>query len=153
MYMKKILLLTFISSVLFMSSCHEEEENATVSIPIASQLIGKGTISSHSMPQQNIAITSTTQWNNFLAALDSTYNVSGGFTEINIDFNQYMLIVAFDQVYNNGGHSIDIMAIDEAAQSINVDIEKLLQGNTTSVITQPYHIVKIPKILKPVVFY
>jgi hypothetical protein len=151
--MKKILLLTVISSMFFILSCHDSEENATASIPINMQLIGKGTISSHSMPQQNIAITNTTQWNNFLTTLDSTYNVSGSFTETNIDFNQYMLIVAFDQVYNNGGHTIDIMAIDESSQSINVDIEKLLQGNTTSVITQPYHIVKIPKILKPVVFY
>jgi len=150
--MKKILLLIAMSP-LFILSCHDSEENATASIPINMQLIGKGTISSHSMPQQNIAITNTTQWNNFLATLDSTYNVSGSFTETNIDFNQYMLIIAFDQVYNNGGHSIDIMTIDESSQSINVDIEKLLQGNTTSVITQPYHIVKIPKILKPVVFY
>ncbi len=151
--MKKNLLLTVAISILSMISCQETEENAAASIPINSQLIGKGVISSHSMPQQNIAITNTTQWNNFLATLDSTYNVSGSFTETNIDFNQYMLIVAFDQVYNNGGHSIDIIAIDETSQSINVDIEKLLQGNTTSVITQPYHIVKIPKIVKPVVFY
>jgi len=151
--MKRILLLTLVTSALFMVSCHENEENDVASIPINSQLIGKGYISSHSMPQQNIAITNTTQWNNFLTDLDSSYNVSGSFTETNIDFNQYMLIVAFDQVYNNGGHSIDIIAIDESSQSINVDIEKLLQGNTTSVITQPYHIVKIPKILKPVVYY
>ncbi|WBV61382.1 protease complex subunit PrcB family protein [Chryseobacterium camelliae] len=151
--MKKILLLTVAISALFIMSCQENEENSTASIPINSQLIGKGSISSHSMPQQNIAITNTTQWNTFLTALDSTYNVSGSFTEINIDFNQYMLIVAFDQVYNNGGHSIDIVAIDESSQSINVDVEKLLQGNTTSVITQPYHIVKIPKIAKPIVFY
>lgn len=151
--MKKILLLTVISSLLVMFSCHESEENAVASIPINMQLIGKGVISSHSMPQQNIAITNTTQWNSFLTSLDNPYNVSGSFTEINIDFNQYMLIVAFDQVYNNGGHSIDIMTVDESSQSINVDVEKLLQGNTTSVITQPYHIVKIPKIAKPVVFY
>ncbi|MCA6067624.1 protease complex subunit PrcB family protein [Chryseobacterium sp. RG1] len=151
--MKRILLLAYITSALFMISCHENEENTIATVPVNSQLIGKGFISSHSMPQQNTAITNITQWNNFLTTLDSTHNVSGSFTETNIDFNQYMLIVAFDQVYNNGGHSIDIIAIDESSQSINVDIEKLLQGNATSVITQPYHIVKIPKILKPVVFY
>lgn len=120
--------------------------------PVNVQLIGKGNLSGDYVAQQNTVITNTTQWNNLLADLDSTNNVSGSFTETNIDFNQYMVIAVFDEVYNNGGHSIDIISVIETSQNIEVDVEKLLPGNATSVVTQPYHIVKIPKILKPVIF-
>lgn len=63
-----------------------------------------------------------------------------------------MVIIVIDAVYPNGGHSVDIMTVDENPQNIEIDVEKLLQGNVTTVVTQPYHIVKIPKIQKPVIF-
>ncbi len=117
------------------------------------QLIGKGNLMGNYAAQQNTVITTSTQWINFLNQIDSPNNhPSAGFTETNIDFNQFMAIVVIDAVYPNGGHSVDIITVDENTQNIEVDVEKLLQGNLTTVITQPYHIVKIPKILKPVIF-
>ncbi|MCX8525459.1 protease complex subunit PrcB family protein [Chryseobacterium formosus] len=153
--MKKHLLL-LLCSILFISiSCrNEDEENIESKKQINFQLIGKGNFmgSAYATPQNSV-ITNTTQWNNFLNQIDSPNNhPSSGFTETNIDFNQFMVILVVDAVYPNGGHSVDIMTVDENPQNIEVDVEKLLQGNVTTVITQPYHIVKIPKIAKPVLF-
>ncbi|MCD1118329.1 protease complex subunit PrcB family protein [Chryseobacterium turcicum] len=153
--MKKHLLLLLCSILLILTSCRDNnDENIESKNQINFQLIGKGNLMGSSYaPPQNTAITNSTQWNNFLNQIDSSNNhPSSTFTETNIDFNQFMVILVVDSVYPNGGHSVDIMTIDENSQNIEVDVEKLLQGDVTTVITQPYHIVKIPKILKPVIF-
>lgn len=149
--MRKILLLV-VSSIFFMLSCRENEENTVMNVPINAQMIGKGNMSVHYVSQQNTVITNTTDWNSLLADINTANNTSGSFTETNIDFNQFMVIAVFDEVYLNGGHSIDIITVTETSQNIEVDVEKLLHGNATSVVTQPYHIIKIPKSAKPVVF-
>lgn len=151
--MKKLLLLLLIPILFFNYSCTDKDENIESKTPINLQLIGKGELIGNSLPQQNLVITNSAQWTTLLNTLDANNNVSGGFTETNINFNQYMVIAVFDQTYLNGGHSIDIVTVDETAANLEVDIEKLLQGNATSIVTQPYHIVKIPKIAKPVIFY
>ncbi|QQV01500.1 MULTISPECIES: protease complex subunit PrcB family protein [Chryseobacterium] len=151
--MKKLLLLLLIPILFFNYSCTDKDENIESKTPINLQLIGKGELIGNSLPQQNLVITNSAQWTTLLNTLDANNNVSGGFTETNINFNQYMVIAVFDQTYLNGGHSIDIMTVNENSQNIEVDVEKLFQGNVTSIVTQPYHIVKIPKIAKPVIFY
>jgi len=132
---------------------NDDDEQLDSKSEINFQLIGKGNFVGNYAAQQNTVITTSTQWNNFLNQIDSTNNhPSTDFTETNIDFDQFMVIIVIDAVYPNGGHSVDIMTVDENSQNIEVDVEKLLQGNVTTVVTQPYHIVKIPKILKPVIF-
>jgi hypothetical protein len=69
-----------------------------------------------------------------------------------IDYANYTVIVVIDRIYGNGGHSIDITNITEFETNIIVTVENLQTGNTFSVVTQPYHIVKIPKATKPIVF-
>lgn len=153
--MKKHLLLLLCSILFIATSCRDDkdEEQVESKNQINFQLIGKGNFVGTNVPQQNTVVTNTTQWNLFLNQIDTQNNhPSSGFTETNIDFNQFMVILVVDAVYPNGGHSVDIMTVDENAQNIEVDVEKLLQGNVTTVVTQPYHIVKIPKIAKPVLF-
>lgn len=153
--MKKHLLLLLCSIFFVTISCRDnhDDEQLENKKQINFQLIGKGNLTGNYTAQQNTVITNTTQWNNFLVQIDGQNNhPSAGFTETNIDFDQFMVIIVIDAVYPNGGHSVDIMTVDENSQNIEVDVEKLLQGNVTTVVTQPYHIVKIPKILKPVIF-
>ncbi|WP_143885631.1 protease complex subunit PrcB family protein [Chryseobacterium binzhouense] len=151
--MKKLLLFLLISVLFINYSCNDKDENIESKTQINFQLIGKGELIGNSLTQQNLVITNSAQWTTLLNTLDANNDVSGGFTETNIDFNQYMVIAVFDQTYLNGGHSIDIIAVDETASNLEINVEKLLQGNVTSIVTQPYHIVKIPKIAKPVTFY
>ncbi|MCY0978120.1 protease complex subunit PrcB family protein [Chryseobacterium wangxinyae] len=150
--MKNYLLLLFCSVFFILNSCRDQEENTESKTPVTVQLIGKGDLVGNNIPQQNTVITTSAQWNTLLNNLDASNNISGGFTETNVDFNQFMIIATFDQVFPNGGHSIDIIAVDENPQNIIVDVEKLLTGNVTAVVTQPYHIVKIPKSTKPIIF-
>lgn len=152
--MKKILLLVICSLFCILNSCQEnDEQNVAIQTPLNFTLIGKGNFygGTYVTPQQSV-FTTTTEWNNFLAQVNSSGNVSNSFTETNIDFNQFMIIAAVDQVRNSGGHSIDIMTAVENPLNITVDVEKLLNGNLTTVITQPYHIVKIQKNVKTVIF-
>ena len=53
---------------------------------------------------------------------------------------------------SNGGHSIDITRVTEFEDKISVQIKNILQGDATLVITQPYHIVKIARSNKLIVF-
>ena len=154
--MKKHLLILLCSIFFVTISCRDnhDDEQLENKNQINFQLIGKGNFVGNYAAQQNTVITTSTQWNNFLNQIDGQNNhPSTDFTETNIDFNQFMVIVVIDSVYPNGGHSVDIITVEENPQNIEIDVEKLLQGNVTTVVTQPYHIVKIPKILKPVIFY
>lgn len=80
------------------------------------------------------------------------YYTENNFEETTIDFANFTVIAVFDQVHGNGGHSIDITNITEYENNIVVTVENLQTGNTSSVGTQPYHIVKIPRNPKPIVF-
>ena len=146
--MKKYLFLFMFSVICIMHSCSDNNENIVNKAPIPVQQIGKGNLRNFT-PQNNMVITTSAQWNNLLT---TTLDNVVGMTQNNVDFNQYMVIAVFDQMYTNGGHSIDIITVDENPQNIVVDIEKLLTGDATTIPTQPFHIVKIPKNTKPVVF-
>jgi hypothetical protein len=137
-------------------SCKNNEtpsENHNL-IPTTPALVGKGILygaGSESIPQQNIIITTFSAWNTLINSMNSANNVSGSFTETNIDFSQYQVIAIFDEIKGNGGWSIDITGITEA-ENIVVTYTNLKTGNFTDVMTQPYHIVKIPVSNKEIVF-
>ncbi|MFL9833510.1 protease complex subunit PrcB family protein [Chryseobacterium terrae] len=152
--MKKFLLL-LLCSILFISiSCRdEEEENSDVKNQIEFQLIGKGNLIGNYVSQQNTIITNSLQWSSFLNKIDSTtYPTSASFITTHVDFNEYMVIIVVDETYPSGGHSIEITKMEDYPQYINIHVEKSLNGNATSFITQPYHIVKIPKTTKSLIF-
>lgn len=144
--MKSIIL--FASIILSITSCtNQDSEN----IQIKPILIGKGDLNgSEGINHQNIVIKNSNDWNNLLAQL-SSYTVSI-FTETNIDFDNYQIIAVFDKVYGNGGHSVDIVKITENESNIVVTIKNLQTGGVNSVITQPFHIVKIPITNKSIIF-
>lgn len=159
----KNLILIFFSFILF--SCNKDEEVAPIVTPfepiiINSELVGKGQIGTDVVVQQNTIINSEPMWLSFKNQLDAFFIANGlgnyftetFFTETNIDFTNYTVIVVIDQWYSYGGHSIDITAIMEYETNIIVTVENLQEGNTSPIAIQPYHIVKIPKATKPIVF-
>jgi hypothetical protein len=109
---------------------------------------------------ENFIISNDSNWTNIKNLMDAPYIAIGlgnyytnqYFTETTINFNNFTVIAVFDQVYGTGGHSIDITNITEYEDNIVVTVENLQTGNFSSVVTQPYHIVKIPKATKPIVF-
>ena len=88
---KKSFLLLF-TLFLGLSSCTNNDNNQStinVDTPIASTLIGKGSISNPNIPLQNTLISNQTQWIALLATMNSINNVSNNFTETNINFNLF----------------------------------------------------------------
>ncbi len=118
-------------------------------------LIGQGELYGNGVEgiaQSNLVINDTNTWNDLMVKMNSVNNVTNDFTETNIDFDQYQVIAIFDQIYGSGGHSIDIKKITENETNVIVKVENLLNGDDTLVITQPFHIVKISKSEKLIVF-
>jgi hypothetical protein len=74
------------------------------------------------------------------------------FTETKIDFSTYQVIAVFDEVKGNGGWSIDITGITEWQDKMLISVTNLKKGDLTSVITQPFQIVKIPVAEKEIEF-
>ena len=158
----KNLILIFFSFILL--SCNNDDDVAPVVTPpfvpviIEPILISKRDITPNVINPQKTVIDTNEEWNALLNQIDNFYQPFGidfmtlYFSESIIDFNNYTIITVFDQVYNNGGHSVDIMNITEFEDNIKVTVENLQTGNTSNVGTQPYHIVKIPKATKPIVF-
>jgi len=150
----KILFLIF-SSFIILSCTHDKASQASP-VPITEidkeSLYGAGAEGIH---QSNFVITNTTDWQNLMTQMNSTNNVTDNFAETNIDFNIYEIVAVFDEVRSNGGWTTEISSITETATEISVAYH-FSSGNggfATCVITQPFHIVKIPKSSKPVNFY
>jgi hypothetical protein len=158
--MKKLFLLLFSLMVI---SCNDDDVAPVVTPPfvpvvIEPILISKRDITPNVINPQKTVIDTNEEWNALLNQIDNFYQPFGidfmtlYFSESIIDFNNYTVISIFDRGYSNGGHSIDITNITEFEDNIIVTVENLQTGNTSSVGTQPYHIVKIPKATKPIVF-
>jgi hypothetical protein len=92
--------------------------------------------------KQDLVIKNQPEWTNLQAKINSSNHYD--ITETEIDFAKYTVIAVFDEVKNNGGWSIDITDISVIDDKVIVTVSNLKKGNSTAVITQPFHIVKIP---------
>lgn len=118
-------------------------------------LIGKGNLygsGSEGIEQQNLVITSESEWKELLTKIDSVNKVSDSFSETQIDFSKYGIIAVFDAVKNSGGHSLSLVFQETKDKFLVEVLRKSPDGIATSVMTQPYYIVKIPIQNVPVVF-
>jgi len=137
-----------------------ETQTKTVKILVNNQsiiptLIGKGELygnGKEGIIKQNLVISDKTEWDKLLLAMNSVNSVSNRFTETDIDFSKYQIIAIFDQIQSSGGWTIDITDITECQNEIAVTVENLHKYGVTCVMTQPYHIVKIPVSGKKIVF-
>lgn len=133
-------------------SCNDDDngvKNVNFSLIGQSVLHGNGT---EKIEKSNVVIENTTSWNDLIDKMNTVNNVSDDFTETDIDFSQHIVIAVFDKIYSNGGHTIDIINITESEINLTIKIDNLMTGDDTQVITQPFHIVKIPKTKKQIIF-
>ncbi|MBX2966133.1 MAG: hypothetical protein KF845_08310 [Cyclobacteriaceae bacterium] len=148
--MKKMALLVL--SILFLTfSCEKEDDSQ----PFEVALIGKGNLQGNgaeNIPRQNIVIANQGDWTALLNAMNAANDVSSTFTETNVDFKRFQIIAAFEEIRYRDGHSIDITEVVKTAGSIEVKVENLEKGNSTPIVIQPFHLVKVTKSNKQVVF-
>lgn len=152
--MKKIFLISILSMTLI--NCSSDDNNDSF-IPqnIDFTTIGQGLISSYitieqlnTIEQENTVITNPTDWNQLLELLDGIVEIS----ETNIDFNTFQIVVSIDEERGHTGHWLEISEIMENENNITVTILNGEYDSGYTAISRPYHIVKIPKPDKPVVF-
>lgn len=136
---------------LFAFSCNEEDKPKAFEVV----LIGKGNLygnGEENIQKQSIVITSQDDWTELIEAMKTVNDVSSNFTGTNIDFNRFQVIAVFEEIRYRDGHSIDITEVVETESSIEVKVENLNKGNSTPTVIQPFHIVKVTKSNKQVVF-
>ena len=150
--MKKNVLIVLLS--IFIFSCNNDDDNSKITT-IESTLIAKGNLygnGAEGIVEQKMVILDQSTWNDFIIQMNSVNNVSDDFSETDIDFSKYKIIAVFNEIKGNGGYSIGLNIVSNS-QNIVVSITDLVPGgNATTVITQPYHIVKIPIIDLPIIF-
>lgn len=143
-----------LSLVLFLTiSCNNSvEENSFTSQTITPTLIGKGSLmGSENILPQNVVYYNISGWNTILNSIDQFRLAQ--FTETtNVDFNNFQLIAVFDNVYPSPTYDVSITNITENENSIVVTVTKTLNPSDATIVDQKFHIVKIPKSTKPVVF-
>jgi hypothetical protein len=151
--MKKLIL----SFILFATlSCNKDDNQSVtnptnVTLPITSVLIGKSSITDPNPPLQNSLISTQSQWDALLLSMNAINNVSNNFTGTNINFNVFDVIAVFRNPISNSSSTVDIISIEENQTNRVVTVRNLING-ISSDISQPFHIVKIPKSTKPVIF-
>lgn len=159
--MKKIILIAF---AILLYSCNKVDSNNNLSnsnlesndstilnytIICQNNLFGNG---KEGFKNESLIIKDDSNWNKLIQQIDSYNLTSEKFIEKSIDFNNYIIIALFDEIRFNSGHSIDIKTIIEKNKTIVVNIYKKNNGDISSVITQPFYIIKIPKKSKEILF-
>jgi len=113
--------------------------------------ISKGTLFGNGIEgilEEKFIIKNEKQWQVFLNKINSVNNVSSSFSEININFSNHNIICVFDTIRNTGGYAIEIERVFVEKKNLNIVYNKKEPGPmemVTTIITQPYHIVKIEK--------
>ncbi len=144
-------LLLSLSFILIISCTHDNDDNdiATVSFTEISKsaLYGNG---DEGISQSNLVITNNTDWQNLMDQMNTVNNVTDDFTETDIDFDAYEIIAIFLDVKPSGW---EVKITEIIKDDANIHVYKTDEGFIYSVMTQPFHIVKIPKSHKPVIFH
>ena len=142
----KTLFLAFIM-IITLNGCSSDTSDPFVPVAITPVLIGKG-FTYDTVTPGNLVINNQSDWATFLTTMSS---VSSTFVNTNVDFNIYEVIAIVDSQRGSTGYSVNIDSIIENESNITVEYSLLVQDGFIDMV-QPYHIVRIPKINKPVIF-
>ena len=133
-----------------MLCCNNDNDSNYESTEIIFTEIGRGFTELSDNLAKNLIITTETEWNIFLDYLPSEF--VDNFNEININFNEFIIISVITENQPDTGYSVSINEIIENKNSINVFSEIQYTGSGYTRIVQPFHIVKIPSTNKEIVF-
>ena len=133
-----------------MFCCSNDNDSIYQSTKIIFTEIGQGFTELNDNLAQNLIITTETEWNILIDNLPSEF--VDNFNEININFNEFIIIAVITENQPNTGYSVSVNEIIENKNSINVFSEIQYTGSGYTRIVQPFHIVKIPSTNKEIVF-
>ena len=147
--MKQIL---FILSIFFTLTSYSNDDSASSKVEFTEVYHGDFFNGDYNNPKANLVIKDLAEWNKLLVKLNLDIKPWQNAISTDIDFEKYQVIAVIDEIRNYGGYSIDITTITQTENQILVKVAQLNSGGIATAITQPYHIVKIPKSNKKVVF-
>lgn len=148
----KILILV---SVLAFFACKKEDVltgSPKQATPVSFTVIGQGALygnGGEGIAQSNLVLTNDTDWQNLMSQMNSVNNVTDNFSGTNVNFSDSMLVAVFLDV-KQSGWSVEVSGIEESATEITVAQKDT--PSVSSVITQPFHIVRMAKTSKTIVF-
>lgn len=149
--MKQII--TILSILLVFASCDNDNANSEPKdLEFSVILQGDYFNGNYDNTKENLVITDQKTWSSLISKMKVFNDTNSYFPDATIDFKKYQVIAVFDEIHNYDGYSIDITKITQDNNRIYVTVDHLLPGGINAVITQPYHIVKITKSNKKVVF-
>ena len=149
--MKKLLLLFLCFITL---SCCSQKNNSEPTA-VETTLIAKGELHGNGeegINEANFVISDEATWNDLMAKMNSVNMVSKQFSETSIDFSKHRIIAVFDEVRTSGGHSINVELTPETDRIVARVTKHTSNGYASTVITQPYYIIKISNTKLPIVF-
>ena len=84
--------------------------------------------------------------------MNSVFDVSDTFTETDVDFSNYLVIAAFDEIRITNGYSIEL---DVIWNSESIEVNTFKSYSDEHLIhwpSQPFHIIKINSTDLPIIF-
>ncbi|MGX1025287.1 protease complex subunit PrcB family protein [Psychroflexus sp. MBR-150] len=145
----KILILLF--GIGLLTSCNNDDNSDFQSTEINFTEIGKGALfgnGQEGITESNLTITNASDWQSLISQMNSVNNVSDNFTETNIDFDVFLVVAIFLEVKGQGW---EIETENIIENENNITISTLETEYATSVMTQPFCIVKIQKTEKTII--
>jgi hypothetical protein len=139
--LKMAVILLLLAGGLVSCTDKEKEESCMPFIHIADgDLTGN-----EGIPQQKIVITTQEEWKSLKTEMSKERTKD--FCETEVDFGKYLIIAVFDEIRNSGGWRIEVTCVAEHPDKIVVTVKAHYLGwlIAPEIITQPYHIVKIPR--------
>lgn len=103
-------------------------------------------------PKQNLVIRDQDTWSYWVTDVNLLQTTDLPDGQLEVDFNCEMIILTLDEAYGYAGYEIEILSVVEEDARILVTINRSDLGTGMPVMTQPFHLVKVPKLDKEVVF-
>ncbi|MFT5822818.1 MAG: hypothetical protein ACI8ZM_004075 [Crocinitomix sp.] len=147
--MKKQVLIGLLALVII--SCNKTDDVAlSLSLIHQGVLYGAG---EENISEENLVIEKKQDWKDLLSKINTINNESENFTEMKIDFDEFIVVACFDKVHSSGGSTIAITETEVNNNEVLFNVSKeSSNGFVTSVITQPYYLAKFPKTNKKITF-
>ena len=150
----KILIFSFFLILTISCDKSEVENKSILPEKINPITIGKGNLNESDIvySQPNFVINNDIEWQGLLNNFYTKYNnyIVTTFSETNIDFNNFEIIVAF--YGSSSSFRVNISNVVETADAIIATIQQTGGPIVTDDSSTPFHIVKIPRSDKPVIF-
>ncbi len=148
----KIYIMTFLLSFLTLACNKGGDNSEPISNPIEFIEIGKGALygaGDEGISQSNMIITNMIDWVNLMSQMNSVNNETDNFEETIINFDEFIVIAIFLEV-KGSSWDVQVDSVIEKEYYIHVSTQET-PGQLT-VLTQPFHIIKIPTTEKTIIF-